>query len=149
MHTMVITCAEKTKYWPSYWSDRLRSDVYLMKTRKSRQTYINISKYLKNCVLRFGMDLSMIHNYSRLGVSLRYWFFHLLHGRPTLLLSVGVYSHANLGMRVTFFNKSRVHLRIQSTIILFKLYILNLDRRVPPLVEALRRKTEASGFDSR
>jgi len=40
MNNMVITCAEKTKYRPCYWSYRLRSDMYLMKTRKSRQTYI-------------------------------------------------------------------------------------------------------------
>jgi len=59
------------------------------------------------------MDFCITHNNSRLGVPLRYWFFYLVLGRLTLLLSVGVYSHANLGMRVTFFiNNRRVHLQI-------------------------------------
>ena len=58
------------------------------------------------------MDFCVTHNHSRFGVSLRYWFFHLVLSRPTLLLSVGVYSRANLGMSGTFFiNKSRVHVK--------------------------------------
>jgi hypothetical protein len=83
-------------------------------------------------------------------LSLRYWFFQLVIGQPTLLLSVGVHSQTKLRMRVTFFiNKSRVHLQIQSTIILFTLYILNLGGGLTQLVEALRRKAVGSGFDSR
>ena len=55
-----------------------------------------------------------------------YWCLQLFCGRTTFLLPVGLYSCLNLRMCLSFIrNRSCDHLLLESTLIIFKLHILN------------------------